>query len=334
MLRYLFILFTCLSILTSCEKIFLEKELASTSPQKNFDYLWTECNEKYAYFNLKNINWDLIKERYQSKLSEEMSEDSLFNVLGAMLSELKDDHVNLLSNFNISRFNVKYSSQDNFDWRIIQDHYLSQSFYTSGPLIHNFIDNGNIGYIRFSSFTGTLDPTNLDFVFNRYKDTKGVILDLRENGGGAAKDIFSLLSRFVDTEVLIYYSRIKSGKEHSDFSIAEPVYITPYNGIKYPHKVVVLTDRSTYSAGSFFSLASKALPNIVLIGDTTGGGLGIPNGGQLPNGWTYRFSISQALDLDKSPNYEKGVPPDILMFFDWNNLTKDEIIERALLELQ
>jgi len=44
---------------------------------------------------------------------------------------------------------------------------------------------------------------------------------------------------------------------------------------------------------------------MVLIGDTTGGGWGLPNGGQLPNGWTYRLSI-----------------------------TKDEIIERAIVELK
>lgn len=63
------------------------------------------------------------------------------------------------------------------------------------------------------------------------------------------------------------------------------------------------------------------------------GGLGLPNGGQLPNGWTYRFSISQALTLDFNPAYENGVPPNISVSFDWNDLTKDEILERAILEL-
>ncbi len=66
---------------------------------------------------------------------------------------------------------------------------------------------------------------------------------------------------------------------------------------------------------------------------TTGGGLGLPNGGQLPNGWTYRFSITQALTLDKNPNYENGVPPDIRVLFNWKDLTKDEILERAIAEL-
>lgn len=321
-------------LFTSCEKIFFEENLNSTNPQENFDYLWDECNKKYSYFDLKNINWNEIKAKYEAKISDDISDDSLFHVLGGMLTELRDDHTNLISNFNISTYGVNYLGQDNFDWRIIEDNYLSQNYYISGPFMHQFIDNKEIGYIRFPSFTGTIDETNLDFILERYKNTKGIILDLRENGGGAVTDVFNLLSRFVESKTLLNYSRIKTGKKHSDFSDAEPVYVSPYDGIRYTNKVALLTDRGTYSAGSFTSLATKAIPNITLIGDTTGGGLGLPNGGQLPNGWTYRFSITQALTLDKSPDYENGVPPDIHILCDWSDLTTDEILDRAILELQ
>ena len=321
-------------LLASCEKIMFESDLSSTDPHKNFDYLWKECDEKYSYFEVKNIDWDEVKIRYSSKLYDGMSEDSLFNVLGEMLTELRDDHTNLVSNFNVSSFGVNYLGQDNFDWRILVDNYLGQDYYVSGPFIHEFIDNGNIGYIRFSSFTGTVGGTNLDFILNRYKNTKGIILDMRENGGGAVTDVFNILQRFVESETLVNYSRIKNGPGHNDFSEPEPVYVKPYDGIRYTKNVAVLVDRGTYSAGSFTSLATKALSNMTLIGDTTGGGLGLPNGGQLPNGWTYRFSITQALTLDKDPSYENGVPPDIYTLFDWNDLTKDEILERAILELQ
>jgi C-terminal processing protease CtpA/Prc len=146
--------------------------------------------------------------------------------------------------------------------------------------------------------------------------------------------VFGLISRFVDQRTLLNYSRIKNGPGHGDFTEIEPVYVDPYAGIRYLKKVVLLVDRGTYSAGSFTALASRALPNVVLMGDTTGGGLGIPAGGQLPNGWTYRFSISQALNLDQSPEWENGVPPDIRVLVDWSDLTKDEVIERALVELR
>ncbi len=333
-MKNLYLILFVFPLFSSCEKIFFEEDLASNDPYQNFDYLWNECDEKYSFFDVKNIDWDEVKTRYSAKLSPDMSQEQLFDVLGGMLQELKDDHTNLVSNFNISSFGVKYGAQDNFDWRIIEDNYLPRNYYTSGPFAHDFISNGEIGYIRFSAFTGKVNDINLNFMLNRYKNTKGIILDLRENGGGAVSDVFAILSRFVEKETLLYYSRIKTGKGHSDFSEPQPTYVSPSASLRYDKKVAVLIDRATYSSGSFTALSTKALSNMVLIGDTTGGGLGLPNGGQLPNGWTYRFSYTQALTLDKNPEYENGVPADIQVNFDWSDLTKDEIIERAILELQ
>lgn len=317
----------------SCEKLMFEKELDATSPHDNFEYLWSECNEKYSYFELKNIDWDEVHTRYSAQVYDDMSDDSLFLLMAAMLRELKDGHTNLISNLNVSYFPIQKLGQDNFDWRIIQDNYLPENYYRSGPFSHDFIANKQIGYIRFPSYTGGVGSTNLNFILNRYKDTKGLIIDIRENGGGDVSDVFNLLSRFVADTTLVNYSRIKTGPDHNDFSADEPVYLYPADSIIYTNKVMVLTDRSSYSASSFTSLAIKAIPNMTLVGDTTGGGLGLPNGGQLPNGWRYRFSITQALTLDKDNSYENGVPPDIFALFDWNDLTKDEVIERAIQEI-
>lgn len=328
-LTFLAIVLLC----SSCEKAFFEKKLETTHPFENFEYLWNECNEKYAYFELKQVDWNAVKIEYERKLFEGMSDDSLFHVLGDMLTELKDGHTSLKSNFNIKGFEPWYVGQDNFEWRVILDHYLNNEVYATGPFDHNFI-NSEIGYVRLSAFTSDIGPSNLDFILNRYKNTKGLILDLRENGGGDISGMFKVLGRFIDEKTIIAYARSKSGKGHNDFSESIPVDVTPYDGIRYKNKVALLIDRGTFSAASFTSLSSKALPNVILIGDTTGGGTGAPNGGQLPNGWVYRFSVSQALTLDLRPDYENGVPPDVQVLFDWNDLTKDEVIERAIIELQ
>lgn len=322
-----------LVLLASCEKVLFEEDLASTAHLENFEYLWNECNEKYAYFELKGVDWDQVKTEYKSKLYPGMSDDSLFNVLGAMLTELKDDHANLVSNFNTSFYGVQYQAQDNFDWRVIVDHYITEDYYISGPFVHNYIANQRIGYIRLSSFSNSIDNESLDFVLERYRNTRGLVFDLRENGGGAIANVFKILSRFVDSETLVYYSRIKAGVENGNFSEPSGAYVQPYGGIRYGGEVIVLTDRGTYSSGSLLALATKALPQLSLMGDTTGGGLGVPNGGQLPNGWRYRFSITQTLTLDKKPDFENGVPPDFTVQFDWNDLSKDEILDTAIDQL-
>jgi hypothetical protein len=59
----------------------------------------------------------------------------------------------------------------------------------------------------------------------------------------------------------------------------------------------------------------------------------MPNGGQLPIGWRYRFSVTQTLDLERSPMSENGVLPDIEMSFNWDELTTDEILEKAIDQL-
>ena len=336
MKRYKIILALAVISFSSCEKLIFKKDKGTLNAKTNFEYLWNECDKKYSYFELKNIDWNQIHDKYEKKIYDEMSQDSLFKVLGAMLRELKDDHTNLFSNLNVSFYGTNQLGQDNYDGRILRDNYLPKEYYISGPFVHDFLLNTNneIGYVRFSGFSGQVDDKNLNFILERYKNTKGLILDLRENGGGLVNEVFKILSRFTEESTLLYYSKIKNGEGHNDFSEPQPAYVEPSKEIRYTkNKVMVLVDRGTYSAGSMFALAMKALPNMVLVGDLTGGGLGLPNGGQLPNGWTYRFSVTQALDLQLNNSYEQGVPPDIYQLFDWSNLSKDEILERAVLEL-
>ncbi len=332
-MKKLIYLFFIAVFLPSCESLILEDDLETRDARANFQYLWQQVDEKYAYFDLKDIDWEERSAFYSNGIYDGMSEDSLFNLMATMLRDLRDAHVNLSSHFNLGFFEIEQLGQDNFNWRTITDHYLPDNYYISGHFIHDFLADDRIGYVRFPGFTGMVDEHNLDFILKRYENTDGLILDLRENGGGTPQDMYRLLSRFVSQKTLIYYSQIKNGPGHDDFSAPEPAYVEPYEGIQYLKPIRVLTDRGTYSAGSFTSLAIKAIPNMLLVGDTTGGGLGAPNGGQLPNGWTYRFSVTKALTLDMDESYENGVPPDVLAFFDWTDISRDEVLDAAVEDL-
>ena len=318
--------------LASCEKILFEPDLATSDPLENFDYLWSEVDKKYSYFELKNIDWDQVKNTYRPMLSANSSEEELFDVLASMLNELRDDHVNLLAPFNISRYNVALKGPENFRRRTLEEFYIPNAWRT-GSLVHDFLSNSEVGYIRYSSFMNNFSNAEMDLVLNRYKNTKGLILDLRENGGGSIFNVAEILGRFAETKTLVGYSITRNGPDHNHFGKREDFYITPTNRVKYLKPVVVLIDRGSYSATTFFAFATKAFPNITLMGDTTGGGGGLPNGGQLPNGWIYRFSISQLLDLNGNNYAEEGVPADVEVAFDWTDLTKDEIIEKAIDEI-
>lgn len=326
-------LFVLALIFGSCEKLLFEPDIASTDPLENFDYLWNEVDQKYSYFGLKGIDWDATRDKYRPLITDNISEEELFTIMGDMLVELRDDHTNLISPFDVSRYNGYLNYPASYHKRTIDLYYLPHSRSTEA-FEHGFLDNDQIAYLRYDSFLNGMSIDGFDYILERYKDTKGMILDMRENGGGNLYYVFDILGRFTDSKIQIGYSKTRNGPGHDDFGPEEPFYIGPAEGVKYTKPIIVLIDRGSYSATTFFALGTKAFPNITLMGDATGGGGGLPNGGQLPNGWTYRFSISQLLDLDKQNYAEQGVPPDIAVSFDWTDLTKDEILDRAILELQ
>jgi hypothetical protein len=328
MMRRIWLILLSLSLF-SCQDTFLGSDPPGT-PRDNFESLWKTLDEKYSYFAYKHVNWNEVYRKYSPKIYNSMSDIQLFNVLFQMLSELRDSHVNLVSPFNVSRYETQFiSSPVNYDENLLKN-YLKSDYYVTGPLKHQFLNSGTIGYIRYSSFEDEVSPGNIDFVISRFLNTKGIIIDVRSNGGGSISNVFTLCSRFTDKKRQMYTSYIKNGPGHEDFSGPNYVYMSP-SAVNFTGKVCVLTNRDCYSATSFFVLAMRNLPNVTIVGDTTGGGLGAPTGAELPNGWGYRFSCSRTLS-PSGENFEDGVPPDVAINISASDeqKKKDSIIEEAI----
>ena len=319
----------------SCEKAMIEKDPAIT-PIENFEHLWNTVDEKYSFFEYKNINWNEIYNIYRPQISDNMYDEELFSVLANMITELRDGHTNLVSPFNISRYTFDYSSPENFNLRLLKDNYIGWDYNITGPLINEFImrDEKLIGYIYYSSFSSNVSTWHIDYVLSRFRNTDGIILDMRSNGGGSVSNIQTLGSRFTDSKRLVYTSALKNGPGHNDFEEPAEVYMNPGGRTQYTKPVMLLTNRGCFSATSFFSTAMKAFPHVVQVGDTTGGGLGAPSGFELPNGWSYRFSVSETL-TPAGENFEDGVPPDITVWMDPEHeaVGIDDIMERAIGEI-
>ena len=319
-------------LFTSCEKVLMEKE-PSDDAVTTFENLWKTADEKYSFFDYKQIDWNLIHDEYRPKIYNDMSDYELFRVLGNMLNELKDGHVNLMSSFDISRYHINYNSPENFNFRLLKDNYIGWDYRITGSLINtSFIrDDKLIGYIYYGSFSNIVQSADIDFVIASLWNTNGIILDMRSNGGGIVNNIYKIGSRFADKKRFIYSSKMKNGPGHDDFGETADVYMEPAGSRQYTKKVILLTNRGCFSTTSFFTLAMKAFPHVIQVGDTTGGGLGAPAGFELPNGWGYRFSVSRTLSPG-GQNFENGIPPDFTM---WMNPEHefdgvDDIMEKAI----
>ena len=90
-MKRLWLLILSLVALSGC----VREEDYANSPQGNFDALWRIIDEHYCFLDYKQVDWAGVKAQYQPYITDDLSSDKLFQILGNMLAELKDGHVNL-----------------------------------------------------------------------------------------------------------------------------------------------------------------------------------------------------------------------------------------------
>lgn len=311
--------------LTSC----FEEENFKNTNKGNFEALWTIMDQNYCFFEYKDVDWNEVHDRYAVRITENMSNDALFEVLGEMLAEVRDGHVNLSASHNLARYWKWFEDYpDNFDEKI-QRNYIGTDYMIAGGLKYKVLED-NVGYIYYGSFSNGIGDGNINQVLNRLSECEGIILDVRNNGGGLLSNSERLASHFFNEKTLIGYVVHKTGKGHNDFSTPFKKYIEPSNGVKFQKKVVILTNRSCFSSANDFVNAMQYAPNVITMGDRTGGGGGLPFSSELPNGWYVRFSASPMLNAEMQ-QIESGLSPDIKVDMTEEDMAKglDTIIEEA-----
>lgn len=278
----------------------------------NFDALWSVVDEHYCFFEEKNVDWDSVRDLYRPLINERTNIIELFQICAGMLNSLRDGHVNLTSSFNTSYYRKWWSDYpQNYNERIVQQYYLEFKYYSvSGAYYYLIGDGDDIGYMRYPSFSYTLGDSSLDYILALLSDCRGLIIDLRDNGGGDMTNVEALVSRFISKRTLAGYIRHKTGKGHSDFSEPFAYYYepAPSERIRWEKPVVLLTNRSTFSAANNFVAVMKYLPNVRVVGATTGGGSGMPYSYEIPIGWGLRMSSCPVYDCNMTLT-ENGVEP-------------------------
>lgn len=320
----------CIAALAACSKP--SDALQPNTPVGNFEALWQIIDEKYCYFDEKGIDWQAIHDEYRAKIDTlSGGERALFGLLSSMLDSLRDGHVNLYSDFDISRNTAWYDTLPvNYDGALI-DNYIER-FYIAGGLYYERIADGQVGYLRYSSFENSFSDKNMWYVLNYFADCKGLIVDIRSNGGGNLDYAYKLASTFFDATTTVGYWRHKTGLGHNDFSAMQSIEIDaatmPY---KWSKPVIVLINSRVYSAANSFANAMRYAPHATLVGATTGGGGGMPLSYELPNGWMIRLSSVPMYDRQKR-SIEDGIAPTIAI-----DLTdalaaqgKDDMIEKSI----
>ena len=129
--------------------------------------------------------------------------------------------------------------------------------------VKNEMLGNNIGYINLSTFN---KDVSVDFVNAleelKGKGMKGLILDLRGNGGGYLVEAINIASQFVPKDEVITYRIDKYGSK--EISKSE-------GGVALGLPLVILTDGGTASASEVVTGALKDYNAAVTVGTTTFG---------------------------------------------------------------
>lgn len=280
-------------MLVSCH----DYEEFANDPQGNFDALWTIIDEHYCFFEYKDIDWNEVGQRYRAQVRPEMTSEELFDVCAQMLKELKDGHTNLISPWDVSRYWIWEQYPENYDERIIDQYYLNFNYRQASGIKYQILSN-NIGYMHYGDFGSNIGEGNLDMILSYLAACDGLVIDVRGNGGGFLMNVETLVGRFITEPIHAGYISHKTGPGHDEFSEPYAYYFEPADDyrIKFMKPVVVLANRASFSATNNFVSIMKMLPNVRVVGDTTGGGSGMPFTSELPNGWNVRFSACSILD--------------------------------------
>ncbi|MFQ6199200.1 S41 family peptidase [Streptomyces sp. NPDC000405] len=318
---------------------------ADPSPAKNpravFDTFWQTYKENYPFFAMKGIDWQATRNHYRPQITNRTTDDELFTILTKMIEPLHDGHTYVTRGdcgakpdncFGGHRADTPFPSAElikKIDASITAQvgavHQWGQG-HGKGKIAIADLPDGT-GYLRLTGFVNYTDDHTfeadaaeldraLDAVFTdrRVRSLRGLVLDLRFNGGGSDRLGLRVAERLTDRPYTAYLKQARDDAEDpARFTPAEPVRVLPHHGPVYTGPVALLTGRLTISAGETTTQALMGrAPGVVRIGQNTNGSFSDVLERRLPNDWRFGLPNEVFRDAGTGRSYDgDGIAPHV-----------------------
>ncbi|NRD75277.1 serine hydrolase [Shewanella sp. VB17] len=334
----------------SCKSVNL---LTQTDLPTNFEFLWHSINDYYAFFALRDIDWQGVYDEYRPQITSTTTKDEFFEIVDDMFSEFGDTHLSLsdgeeleVRGSKVIEFvrSVTVDANEDFGKALDElERYNDQVILSllQDSQLHRYQNNNairwgklsdNIGYIRIvreasmnpvgeeaDNFLEQLALTEQDL-----EDTDTIMqaaLSGMDNTDALIIDLRFNFGGFdnVSLKIASYFNDLaqaigSKSIKNNNFESNDYVLNLAKSPIDaYTKPVYVITGRATISAGETLSMALKALPQVTLIGEATNGSVSDALEHSLPNGWQLTLSNEVYTDSEGTKVESIGVTPDVEM---------------------
>ena len=326
---------------------------APKDPLSVFDVYWTTYAENYPFFGTRKVDWQAARAKYRPMVHAGTTDQQLYDILVKMTRPLGDAHTSLeaddIGEFEGLRPGTRAGSKA-FSARTNKaiDTYLGVPLRSWGNRQISYADlPGRLGYLRINRFIAYKGSTADDIFYNddraeldralngvftkaRVHSMRGLIVDVRNNGGGFDALGLQVASRLTGKPYLAYAKAARNGKT---FTKPQRITVRPAKAPAYRGPVAVLTSDLSVSAAETFTQATMGrTPRPTRIGAPTQGVFSDVLTGLLPNEWAFGLGNERYTDA-RGRSYEgPGIPPDIrtpVFTEDELNHNRDSAIAKA-----
>lgn len=184
----------------------------------------------------------------------------------------------------------------------------------------------NIGYIN----PGVLAKDEIDRIMDKFKDTDGIIVDLRYYPSDMIA--YTMPNYLLPEETVFSKLTIPNKAIPGEFIFTEDITVGKNNKDYYKGKIVVIINECTQSNAEFTAMALRKSPNAVVIGENSIGADGNMANITLPGGIRTTITGIGVYTPEGFETQRIGIKPDIYVKPTIQGIRdgKDELLEKAI----
>ena len=194
--------------------------------------------------------------------------------------------------------------------------------------------SGGIVYFALNSFGSEQVVADFDKMFDGLANIRGMIIDVRRNGGGNSAYGDAIIARLIDRPLAQFVSQVRQRiSGFGEFWLrGEGGTVDPRGDDRFLGPVVVLTSRHTASAAEDFVAVLHGHERAVVVGGKTCGSTGQPIFIDLPGGGSARICAKKSLYPDGRRFVGVGIIPDVEVHPTEEDVAteRDAVLEKGL----